>query len=89
MRYWLVLWHQTSPDLPIWMFYEVTEDGFVPRMIEHYPDGRTDRRIAAAEGAPSLVHSNFYDPDIDPADPEFTTIEVSAEEFARRWADPL
>jgi len=89
MRYWLVHWHQTSPDFPTLIIYEVTDDGFVPRMIEQYQDGRTDRLSAAAQGAPSLVHMDFYDPDMDMTGPEFTSLEVSAEEFARRWTDSL
>ena len=89
MKYWLVHWHQTNPAFPVWTVCEVTDDGSVPRMIEHYSDGRTDCLSAAEEGAPSMVHGDFYDPDVDPTDPEFTTLEISADEFARRWTQAL
>jgi hypothetical protein len=83
MDYWLVHWSHSSPDDPVWMAYEVTDDKAVPRMIEHYADGRTDRLRVEDQGGPSLVHGDF---EIELTDSdEFTTTEISAEEFERRW----
>jgi hypothetical protein len=83
MKHFRATWTHDRPDEPVWMAYEVSEDGRVTRMIEHFAVGWTDYREAAREESESLIDQAF-----DPAafdDPSMTLREITAEEFEGRW----
>ena len=84
MRYYHATWSHDRPDEPVWMAYEVTEDGKVPRMVEHFALGWTDRREATREDCESLLDGAFDPPEFE-ADATVTLREIAAEEFLSLW----
>ncbi len=87
MRYFLGTWAHDSPDDPVRMAYEVTEDRAVLRRIESFPDGRTECETAADQGLVSLVHGDCDVSSFELNDLTMTLTEITAQEFERLWAE--
>lgn len=84
MKHYHATWVHDRPDDPVWMAYEVTDDGRVTRMVERFAVGWTDYREAAREEAESLIDQPF-----DPAafeDEAMTLREITPDWFAGLWA---
>ncbi len=84
MTYYHATWAHDLPDEPAWMAYEVSDEGHVTRMIEHFAVGWTDYREAVREEVESLIEAEF-----DPAafdDDSMTLREITAEWFGGLWA---
>ena len=83
MKHYHATWVHDRPDDPVWMAYEVSDEGHVTRMIEHFAVGWTDYRSAAQEDCQSLIDQPF-----DPAafeDGAMTLREITADWFAGLW----
>ncbi len=83
MKHYRATWDHDLPDEPVWTAYEVTDEGRVLRMIEHFAVGWTDYREAAAEDCESLVEPAF-----DPSafgGPGATLLEITPDWFAGLW----
>ncbi|EYD77351.1 hypothetical protein Rumeso_01058 [Rubellimicrobium mesophilum DSM 19309] len=83
MKYYHAAWTHDLPDEPVWMAYEVSEDGNVTRMVEHFAVGWTDYRMATREECENLIDQPF-----DPAafDEEAMTLrEITPDWFAGLW----
>jgi hypothetical protein len=83
VQYYLGEWHHEFPDEPVWMAYEVGDDLWVTRMIEHFPDGRTEFR----KGADVTVDVPFDLEEFDPPDPDMPLVAITATKFEALWAD--
>ena len=83
MKHYHATWAHDLPDEPVWMAYEVSDEGHVTRMIEHFAVGWTDYREASQEEAESLLDRAF-----DPAafDQDGMTLrEITEDWFAGLW----
>ena len=84
MKYYHVTWAHDLPGEPVRMAYEVSDEGHVTRMIEHFAVGWTDYREAAREESESLIDQPF-----DPAafgDAAISLREITSDWFAGLWA---
>jgi len=83
LKHYHATWVHDRPDDPVWMAYEVSDEGHVTRMIEHFAVGWTDYRSAVQEESESLTDGPF-----DPAafeDGSMTLREITADWFAGLW----
>ena len=85
MPYYHSTWTHDSPDDPVWMAYEVTDERNVVRLIEHFALGWTDYREAAQEECVSLLDRPFEPSEAD-LDPTVTVEEITAEAFEALWS---
>ncbi len=83
MKYYHATWAHDLPDEPVWMAYEVSEEGHVLRMIERFAVGWTDYREAAREEAESLIDRAF-DPSAFEQD-SMTLREITPDWFEGLW----
>jgi hypothetical protein len=78
MKYYHGTWTHKLPDQPDWMAYEVSDEGAVLRMIEHFALGWADYRDASLEGSSSLVDQAF-DPASFALDETMALREIAAD----------
>jgi hypothetical protein len=83
VKHYHATWTHDRPDDPVWMAYEVTDEGQVTRLIEHFAVGWTDYREAAREDCESLVDGPF-EPSAFEGD-AMTLREITPEWFAGLW----
>ncbi len=84
MKYYHATWSHAVPDEPVWMAYEVSDEGHVLRMVEHFAIGWTDYREAWREESESLIDAPF-DPAGFGTDDAPTLREITAAEFETLW----
>jgi hypothetical protein len=89
VKHYIVTWAHNYPDDPVWMAYEVTDNGGVVRLIERFPNGRTELRNAAEEGCRNLLDAPFIPSEFDPSHPTVTLTEVTGEVFDHFWCEAL
>lgn len=97
MRYFRCDWNHSSPGDPVRIFYEVADDGSVPRTIDQFLDGRTActavvdfaGRKNELPGRDSLVEGDFYESSqgMDPGDQEVALTQVDPSIFQALWAE--
>jgi hypothetical protein len=87
MKYQKVRWLHNSPNEPIWVFEEISDERYEQRKVEVFPDGsfgyadqtqESQGTRLAWEPVPSLADIAL--------DPQFEPKEISQEEFENFWA---
>ena len=87
MKYVRLKWNHSNPDEPIWLFSEVNAEGHEVRKIECFQNGFCDIATASrSSGTAALITLPLPDlTALAKRDPEFTSIEISREEFEQVW----
>ena len=71
---------------PAHLFYEVDVHGTVPRVVERYADGHSQRNSLELDGGPWGEVPSLVDMDWEQAIDGFAVEEISREAFEREWA---
>ncbi|MBP1806109.1 hypothetical protein [Rubellimicrobium aerolatum] len=82
MLHYHLTWTDPRPDEPDWMACEVSEEGHVTRLVEHFALGWTDWREATREERDSLWADPFAPPGPDDG---VALREIAPEDFEALW----
>ena len=86
MKYIRVKWNHTNPDEPVWLFSELDLEGKELRKLECFKNGFCDFATKENSSGSTKLSTQFLPTLATLArDPEFTSVEITKEEFEDVW----
>lgn len=84
--YFACQWHHDLPDQPVLLYEELDEQRYETRKVEEYRDGRRLRSARIEpERTPTLSWVAVPPLDEIDADPDFTVLSLTADQFQSVW----